>query len=564
MSNLTDFFRLFENKDRLIDKLDLTDEQKAELKDFFQKHPNYENKIDWNRKDLTYNDFEELLKLEGNTKSSQKKYGLSGKAQIEDLVEGKDYEVLVDKPNLTVYYPRNFKASEVLAKPTTAPEGITGKWCIAGKNYSPGTQDQHWKRYTQERHIDFFFVFMEHRKYAVARYPQDLARPSGDPRIDIFDQNDNQVTEIWDSNDFYSKVHLNLDWLKKLMAEQPNKLISKKEVKVQGAGYTLSEDGQTLMSIDRNLTRLVIPEGVTEIARGAGFAHTNLQQLVIPATVKKIGFNAFTHCTGLQKVSITLAPGEDSLSTTDYHSVPFGKCTGSLDIIATGKDDNPSQISYALFTKSSFKDIQIIGQTADSRFVIMESAFSDCKALENLTIGEGCTEIYNEAFFNCENLKAVFIPSTVTWLGMEVFSHCKNIRTFEFAKGSQLGAIDTACFYDNAYVTKIEIPDGCSQIAEQGFCELPSLRELVVPASMKYFGTPLVVIYNSGYRGEEDEEDYEPYDYLFDRDDQHSKWPKNLHVTYKGTKAQWKNLIQYFTKDEKQLLSNVTCLGDTP
>ena len=115
---MKDIFRRFlENKDRFIDKLDLTDEQKAELKAFFKKHPTYEGKVDWNKKDLKWEDFEELLKTEGQTKNQIKKYGKSGKAQIEDLVEGKDYEVLVDKPNLTVYYPMNFKASEVLAKP---------------------------------------------------------------------------------------------------------------------------------------------------------------------------------------------------------------------------------------------------------------------------------------------------------------------------------------------------------------------------------------------------------------------------------------------------------------
>ena len=43
---IQDFRRFFEDKDRLIDKLDLTDDQKSELKAFFKKHPNYENKID--------------------------------------------------------------------------------------------------------------------------------------------------------------------------------------------------------------------------------------------------------------------------------------------------------------------------------------------------------------------------------------------------------------------------------------------------------------------------------------------------------------------------------------
>lgn len=187
--------RFTEDKARFIDRLDITDEQKEELKVFFKKHPNFEGKIDWNRKDLSYDDFKELLATEGNTKSSQRKYGLSGQAQIEDLVIGKDYEIVYKVPEegLVVYYPLNFKASEVLAKPSTPPEGVTGKWCICGRNYSPGTRDQHWKDYTR-RGIDFFFWFIENEyiktKYAVARYPDKQIG------FEMFNCNDDSVDDL--------------------------------------------------------------------------------------------------------------------------------------------------------------------------------------------------------------------------------------------------------------------------------------------------------------------------------------------------------------------------------
>ena len=70
--------RLLESKDHLIDKLDLTDGQKTELKDFFKKHPNYESKIDWNNKSLQYKDFANLLDQEGKSKSQAKKKGIEG------------------------------------------------------------------------------------------------------------------------------------------------------------------------------------------------------------------------------------------------------------------------------------------------------------------------------------------------------------------------------------------------------------------------------------------------------------------------------------------------------
>lgn len=163
--------RILESKDHLIDKLDLTDDQKAEIIAFFKKHPNFESKIDWNRKDLTYDDFKELLATEGTTRNQIKKYGISGQAQIEDLVEGKDYEIVVQDPKVTIYHVKTFKASEVLAKPTTPPLGVTGRWCIAGRNYSPGTRDQHWLKY-KRKHIEFFFVFTASSKYAVTAIPK--------------------------------------------------------------------------------------------------------------------------------------------------------------------------------------------------------------------------------------------------------------------------------------------------------------------------------------------------------------------------------------------------------
>lgn len=162
--SLTQLITLLESKDHLIDRLDLTDEQKEEIKGFFKKHPNYENKIDWNNKNLVYDDFKELLASEGTSRNQIKKYGISGKAQIEDLKEGVDYDIVYQDDDCTCYNVKTFKGSEVLAKPTTPPEGVQGKWCIAGRNYSPGTRDQHWQSYTQDR--NFYFIFTRTKKYA--------------------------------------------------------------------------------------------------------------------------------------------------------------------------------------------------------------------------------------------------------------------------------------------------------------------------------------------------------------------------------------------------------------
>ena len=195
----TEYRKFLEDKNRLIDKLDLTSEQKEELKAFFKKHPNYEAKIDWNNKSLKYEDFKDILALEGASENSKKKYGLSGKAQIEDLVEGIDYDIIaqseISKGNgedYTVYHVKTFKGSEVLAKPSTPPEGVTGHWCIAGRNYSPGTRDQHWEKYKNEK-VEFFFIFTDQTKFALAAVPPDRRWGATQVSMTVFDCNDHRV-----------------------------------------------------------------------------------------------------------------------------------------------------------------------------------------------------------------------------------------------------------------------------------------------------------------------------------------------------------------------------------
>ena len=399
---------------------------------------------------------------------------------------------------------------------------------------------------------------MEHRKYAVARYPQSQARPSGEPRIDIFDQTDQQVTDIWDSNDFYSKVHLNLDWLKALMAKQPNKLAPKPiEKKARPEGYTLSEDGHTLLKVWSNVTHLVIPLGVTKIAREAALNHLYLEEVVIPPTVKIIGDKALAGCYNMQRVSIQLGPGP--LQTETFRADAFKNTTGVLEIRVSGTEDRPSSLDSGIFAESKFHEVRILPENNHSSYAIGDGCFKDCHDLTRLTLGYGCSEIRSEAFFRCTSLEEVWIPRTVQWIDWEAFSHCKNIRKFEFDPASELTDSAGCCFYDNQYVTELKIPDSCKYIMIQAFCELPNLKTLVLPAGLKYLGVPPVVLYNNGDRGEDDE--YEPHDYLFDRDER-NLWPKDLHVYFKGTREQWDKLTQYFTDDEKRLLNaNLACLG---
>ena len=164
--------RLYEKKDHLIRKNpNLTDGQKQEIMDLLAKHPSSENKIDWTRNSkLTYEDFLEVLRpLYIND------------LDFRGLVEGKDYDLLLDKPNEKLYFIHTYIASKIIASNAVEPKIWTkipswcgeeeftdeahafgyfdsehgdmkpgAKWCI-----SMQTSDRYWKKYEE----DFLFFF---------------------------------------------------------------------------------------------------------------------------------------------------------------------------------------------------------------------------------------------------------------------------------------------------------------------------------------------------------------------------------------------------------------------
>ena len=164
--------RLYEKKDHLIKKNpNLTEEQKQEIIAVLARQPSYESKIDWNRNSkLTYEDFLDVFRpLYIND------------LDFRGLVEGKDYDLLLDKPNEKLYFIHTHIASKIIASNAVEPKIWTKipSWCGEEEftdeahafgyfdsehgNLKPGakwcismqTSDRYWKKYEE----DFLFFF---------------------------------------------------------------------------------------------------------------------------------------------------------------------------------------------------------------------------------------------------------------------------------------------------------------------------------------------------------------------------------------------------------------------
>ena len=160
-------------KDNLIRKNpNLTEEQKQEIIAVLTRHPSYESKINWNKNNkLTYEDFLAVLRpLYIND------------LDFRGLVEGEDYELLLDKPKEKLYFIHTYSASKVIASNSVEPKLWTkipswcgeeeftdeahafgsfdsehgdmkpgAKWCI-----SMQTSDEHWNNYSKNSYFVFW------------------------------------------------------------------------------------------------------------------------------------------------------------------------------------------------------------------------------------------------------------------------------------------------------------------------------------------------------------------------------------------------------------------------
>lgn len=516
MVNLVDFRRFFEDKDRLIDRLDLSDEQKNEVKAFFKAHPNYENKIDWNRKNLTWKDFEKVLALEGKSNSSKKKYGLSGKAQIEDLEEGKDYEIIRQTEDYTIYYPLTFKGSEVLAKPTTPPEGVTGKWCIAGRNYSPGTRDGHWNNYTEDGQTDFFFIFTNEggalgkSKWAMARsyeYPNESF---------LFDCDDHEAATFrCDAVDYCEEsakyLRQTIDF-PKLISSYPFKLFERTHF-VDEDGCVYTEDKTSLISIPYDIQSLIIPEGTESIScqstvrsredmqSDTPVTFPDLRYVSIPNTVMSLPRALFYNCKKMNYVHVGRGIGRVGQNT-------FYGCTGSISFA-----EGMTVLPRSAIEDSRFKSVHL----PRTLYIIQPDAFYNCTELTKIDLPDGLKEIRSEAFHNT-GLQEIKIPDSVAILGEFAFSN--NSKLISIQLPAELFSISRGLFAGCKLLKTIEIPPKVTTIRDVAFTDCPNLKRLYIPKSVTYI---------------------DPY--IFGPGNPHN--PCNIEqVFFSGTKEQWASLMK--------------------
>ena len=264
-----------------------------------------------------------------------------------------------------------------------------------------------------------------------------------------------KVTGEVNANDFYFMR----DSMELLQA------INLKEVRIK-ADYDGSEMGDDMIPdfaflLKKTLTRLVLPDKLVAIKRGAFHGCTNLSgSLVIPEGVKRIEAGAFADCIALT--------GSLSLPST----LEF--IDGNWVVNETGAFMNCGFVCELVLPEN----LKYIGPYS---FHLSKGFYGELRLPHNLSyMGES-------AFSDCLNLSGdIVIPQSLTIVPARAFQNCGFNGTLQLHNG--ITAIGENAFLGNGLKGELDLPDNLAVISSGAFYGCDFSGELKFPKSVNVIG----------------------------------------------------------------------------
>lgn len=175
------------------------------------------------------------------------------------------------------------------------------------------------------------------------------------------------------------------------------------------------------------LTSLKFSDSVTSIGELSFFSCERLNNVIIPDSVIRIGNESFLSCLNLER--IVLGSGVSFIGSNSFD------CCDKLEKI-TVVQNNPIIYSAGNCIIERATGKLILGCRSsviiDGVKEIGDYAFSPATFLLSIEIPEGVTRIGNYAFCGCCFLGKISIPSSVVSIGDEAFGRCLNLKGVVF------------------------------------------------------------------------------------------------------------------------------------
>lgn len=233
------------------------------------------------------------------------------------------------------------------------------------------------------------------------------------------------------------------------------------------------------------IQKVILPEGITQLANYAFYNCTNFAEINIPANVTTIGNYCFDYCGSLSTVIFE----GTALTSIGNYSFAFTTSLKAIDL-----PEGLTTINTAAFNASGIEEI-VMPSTLS---VIGDGAFYYALALRSVTFNEGLENICREAFYGCSSLKEIIIPDSVTSISRYsvtsagstssnyyTFANCTSLE--RVVLGSNVTKIGKYTFYGCSSLKEIEW-GGVTALYGYAFAAC-GFEELTLPEQITSFNT---------------------------------------------------------------------------
>lgn len=294
----------------------------------------------------------------------------------------------------------------------------------------------------------------------------------------------------------------------------------------------LKTDGTVLLKYEGAEAVVVIPEGITEIAKKAFFENKTLVEVTMPDSVKVIGEDAFKKCVKLKRIMFSA-----QLETIGDEA--FCGCSAlkevalpdTLKSLGSGAFAGCSKLSKITCTSEVFEldsdPFHSLGCSPNTLLLDKNGFLVFNRILyrydgtdREITVPDGVTHIANSVFESGEyswerkrDIRKVILPDSMKYVGRFAFANCSDLEEFVAPKGVEYAlhafdgcekladeqgmvVIENTLYKYVGKSTELVIPEGVEILADSAFNAndyganhiYSKITKVTLPESLKHIG----------------------------------------------------------------------------
>lgn len=175
----------------------------------------------------------------------------------------------------------------------------------------------------------------------------------------------------------------------------------------------------TIGSLSRGFSTL--NNNITYLDYGVFRGCESITTITIPGSIEIIKRQAFENCTSLESVVFN-----EGLTTVS--SAAFAGCTSltsiSLPLSLSTLENRPNSNYKGTFSDCSSLKVVSFSSSCEVHS-IPDEAFSNCTAMESISLPTNLTAIGTRSFNNCSSLTSLVLPTNLQSIGIQAFLNAK-------------------------------------------------------------------------------------------------------------------------------------------